>query len=74
MPKTFELPSAVARNFIRDMRAFFAEESTIHRGNLGALALPQLPPGLRERLTTDRQLQLARVDLLPSSVVSAALE
>jgi len=37
-----------------------------------ALALPPLPPGLRERLTGQRELELARVELLPQRIVQAA--
>jgi hypothetical protein len=51
---------------------FFAIEDDVHRGDLGALALPPQPPGLRERLTGTRDLALARVELLPGSIVSAA--
>jgi hypothetical protein len=51
---------------------FFAVESDIHHGSLHALALPPLPPGLRERLTGQRDLELTRVALLPDTVVAAA--
>jgi hypothetical protein len=51
---------------------FFAAEPDIHHGSLAALALPALPPGVREKLTGSRPLQLTRVDLLPQSVVIAA--
>jgi hypothetical protein len=50
---------------------FFAIEADIHHGDLRALALPPLPPGLRERLTGERVLELARVHLLPQRVVQA---
>ena len=42
---------------------FFAVEADIHHGDLSALALPAQPPGLRERLTGSRELELARVAL-----------
>ena len=51
---------------------FFAVEEDVHRGDLGALALPPQPPGLRERLTGSRELALSRVELLPPTVVAAA--
>jgi hypothetical protein len=53
---------------------FFALESDVHRRDLGALALPALPPGLRERLTGSSELGLSRVELLPPTVVAAARE
>ena len=45
---------------------FFAVEADLHHGDLTALALPARPPGLRERLTGTRELELERVALLPS--------
>ena len=45
---------------------FFAVEPDIHHGDLTALALPARPPGLRERLTDSRELELERVALLLS--------
>jgi hypothetical protein len=51
---------------------FFAVEADLHRRDLSALALPPLPPGLRERLTGQRDLEVTRVALLPDSVVAAA--
>jgi hypothetical protein len=50
----------------------FAIEQDVHRGDLGALALPPQPPGLRERLTGSRELALSPVELLPPTVVAAA--
>ncbi len=47
---------------------FFAVEADIHHGNLQALALPPQPPGLRERLTGQRELQITRVQLLPDKL------
>jgi len=51
---------------------FFAIEADIHHGDVRALALPPLPPGLRERLTGQRELELARVELLPQRIIQAA--
>jgi DNA-binding Lrp family transcriptional regulator len=51
---------------------FFATEPDIHHGSLAALALPALPPRVREKLTGSDQIELNRVDLLPHSVVAAA--
>jgi hypothetical protein len=50
---------------------FFAEEADIHHGRLDACALPPQPPGLRQRLTGDRGLELVRVTVLPDAVVEA---
>ena len=47
---------------------FFAIEADIHHGDLSALALPQRPPGLRERLTGSRELALEHVTLLPNTL------
>jgi hypothetical protein len=52
--------------------AFFAVEADIHHGNLFALALPPHPPGLRQRLTGSRDLELERVALLPDKLVDQA--
>ncbi len=49
---------------------FFAVETDIHHGNLSALALPALPPGLRHRLTGTRDLELKRVALLPDTLTT----
>lgn len=51
---------------------FFVVETDIYHGNLGALALPARPPGLRERLTGQRELQLTQVQLLPDRLISTA--
>ena len=51
---------------------FFGVEADIHHGDVRALALPPLSPGLRERLTGQRELELARVELLPQNIVKAA--
>ena len=50
---------------------FFGAEPDVHHGSLAALALPPLPPAVREKLTGNDQLELARVDLLPRSAVRA---
>jgi hypothetical protein len=49
---------------------FFAVEDDIHHGDLSALALPPRPPGLRERLTGSRELELSRVALLPDKLLN----
>ena len=49
---------------------FFAIEPDIHHGNLTALALPPRPPGLRERLTGDRELEITAVQLLPDKLLN----
>ena len=51
---------------------FFALETDIHRGRLGAFGLPQLPPVVRDRLTDDHELALEPVLLLPETVVGKA--
>jgi hypothetical protein len=51
---------------------FFAIEADLHHRDLSALALPPLPPALRERLTGQRDREVTRVALLPDSVVAAA--
>ncbi|MGI8559575.1 MAG: LAGLIDADG family homing endonuclease [Solirubrobacteraceae bacterium] len=50
---------------------YFATEADVHHGDLRALALPPLPPGLRERLTGQRELELAQVELLAERTVQA---
>jgi hypothetical protein len=50
---------------------FFAMEEDVYHGSLHALALPPLPPDLRGRLGDDG-LQMARVSLLPPSMIEAA--
>jgi hypothetical protein len=50
---------------------FFAVEADIHHGDLSVLALPALPPGLRQRLTGDRELRLERAELLPQKLIAA---
>ena len=49
---------------------FFAAEADIYYDDLAAVALPARPPGLRERLTGTRELELERVALLPSKLGS----
>ena len=51
---------------------FFAIEADIYHGDLTALALPPQPPGLRERLTGQRDLELASVELLPKRLRTPA--
>ncbi|MBV9196099.1 MAG: replication-relaxation family protein [Solirubrobacterales bacterium] len=50
---------------------FFAVEADVHHGELTALALPARPPGLRERLTESRDLELEPVALLPEQLIKA---
>jgi hypothetical protein len=49
----------------------FAVEADLHHGDLAALALPPQPPGLRERLTGQRDLDVTQVALLPDRLVHA---
>ena len=44
---------------------FFATESDLHNGDLAALALPPLPPHLREALDGASSLPLSRLLLFP---------
>ncbi len=48
---------------------FFTIEADLHHGNLAALALPPQPPGLRDRLTGQRELEITRVELLPHNLL-----
>ena len=50
---------------------FFVVETDIYDGDLAALALPALPPDIREALDGTRSLSLARVLLFPERVVRA---
>jgi Replication-relaxation/Type IV secretion-system coupling protein DNA-binding domain len=43
---------------------FFAVEEDLHHGSLSALALPNLPPGLRGKVCASDALGLTRVELL----------
>jgi hypothetical protein len=49
----------------------FAVEADLHHGDLAALALAPQPPGLRERLTGQRDLDVTQVALLPDRLVHA---
>jgi len=49
---------------------FIAVEGDIHHYSLSALALPPQPPGLRERLTGQRDLELTPVQLLPDKLLN----
>jgi hypothetical protein len=53
---------------------FFAVERDIHDSQLTALALPQLPPGLREALDGTSNLSLSRVRLFPERITDAVRE
>ena len=48
---------------------FFVVEADIHHGSLSALALPARPPGLRERLTGQRELEVTTVQLFPGKLI-----
>jgi len=48
---------------------FFAVEPEIHHGDLSLLALPPLPPKLRQKLTGSRDLELRRAALLPETLI-----
>ena len=50
---------------------WFAEESDIYTGSLAVLALPSLPPDVREALDGTRDLSLARVLLLDDRTLRA---
>lgn len=50
---------------------FLAVEQDIHRGSLDVLALPALPPRLREELAGDNQLRLERRELISAHVAAA---
>ena len=50
---------------------FFVAEADIYDGDLSALALPALPPEVREALDGTRSLSLARVLLFPERVIRA---
>jgi hypothetical protein len=43
---------------------FFVLEEDIHHREVGGMALPPRPPGLRERLTGSRELSLEPVSLV----------
>jgi hypothetical protein len=51
---------------------FLAVETDVHHGRLNALALPRLPPTIREKLNGERELSLTRVSLLPEMIVARA--
>jgi hypothetical protein len=53
---------------------FFASETDIHAGTLAALALPTVPPNLRDLLHGDHALALQPVSLLPEPLVRKATE
>ena len=58
MPQSLELPVAVAKAFVRDMRAYFAERSELKRDEIAARQLHALNELRRPR---DKKLRLADV-------------
>ena len=62
--KPIDLPPAVARNFVRDMRAFFAEKNTIKRDAIAAQQLHSLREHYsgKLRLTDVRKMFVAMRD------------
>jgi hypothetical protein len=42
----------------------------MHQHTLSALALSARPPGLREQLTGQRELEITRVELLPGKLAN----
>jgi hypothetical protein len=58
MPQSLELPVAVAKAFVRDMRAYFAEQNELKRDEIAARQLHALNEFRRPR---DKKLRLADV-------------
>jgi hypothetical protein len=58
MPQSLELPVAVAKAFVRDMRAYFAEGDQTKRDEIAARQLRALNEFRRPR---DKKLRLADV-------------
>jgi hypothetical protein len=56
--KPIELPPAVARGFVRDMKAYFADKNTIKRDEIAARQLHALKQHLR---STDKELKMTDV-------------
>ncbi len=50
---------------------FFATESDIHHGSLAALALPPLPPPVRDALDGTDALSVSRVNLFDERIISS---
>jgi len=59
--KPLELPPAVARNFVRDMRAFFAEKNSIKKDGIAAGTLHMLKQHYngKLRITDVREMFIA---------------
>ena len=53
---------------------FFLAESDIHNGSLAALALPSLPPEVRDALDGTAALTVSRINLLDAGVLRAGRE
>jgi hypothetical protein len=58
MPQSLELPVAVAKAFVRDMRAYFVERNELKRDEIAACRLHALNEFRRPR---DKKLRLADV-------------
>jgi hypothetical protein len=58
MPRNLELPVAVAKAFVRDKRAYFAERNELKRDEIAARQLYALNQQRRPR---DKKLRLADV-------------
>jgi hypothetical protein len=58
MPQSLELPLAVAKAFVRDMRAYFAESNELMRDAIAARQLHALNEFRRPR---DKKLRLSDV-------------
>ncbi len=53
--KQLELPPAIARNFVRDMRAFFAEKDTIKADGIAAGTTAYAPRALSRQAADQRR-------------------
>jgi hypothetical protein len=64
MPKPIELPPEIARRFVEDMRAFFAEKNTIKADGIAARQLHALKQHYsgKLRLTDVKEMFLQMMD------------